>query len=499
MRRPTPPCPPTGWQPCRASSSRSSSARRAAVPPEARRPAARRDRGRVRVLERRAGRRLPGARAHPARPRHRGQRPGDGLRQPRRRVGNRRRLHARPRDGRERRLRGLPRERPGRGRGRGHPHHRAARRPRATGSRRSTRAAPPSSIASSAHYRDMCDTEFTIEQGKLWMLQTRVGKRTGPAALRMAVEMVDDAGDLGISQAEAVGAHHRRPPRLAAAPAVRDVAASGSSREVLARRPARRSGGATSRPREASTRRPGGEHVLLVRPETSPEDVRGMLASAGRPDARVAGSSPTPRSSPGVGASPRSSVPRPSSCRAGTRASRASVIEAGDMALDRRRDRRDHPRRGRDHWRRLSSAGARRRSSTGPMRSGRADLPSGRTRTPAADAANARGSAQRGSGCAGPSTCSSVRTACRSSGRMILASSDDAEAAALEELRVAQRADFFEILEAMDGLPVTVRLLDPPLHEFLPSTEELRGEGGSDRTLDRRAGDARGRPVLAAR
>ena len=58
--------------------------------------------------------------------------------------------------------------------------------------------------------------------------------------------------------------------------------------------------------------------------------------------------------------------------------------------------------------------------------------------------------------------------------RMILADAPAEEAAALEELRVAQKADFVEILEAMDGLPVTVRLLDPPLHEFLPSTEELR-------------------------
>src|SRR5205823_7339059 len=57
--------------------------------------------------------------------------------------------------------------------------------------------------------------------------------------------------------------------------------------------------------------------------------------------------------------------------------------------------------------------------------------------------------------------------------RMILANTPDEERAALEELRVAQKADFMEILEAMDGLPVTIRLLDPPLHEFLPSTEEL--------------------------
>ena len=69
--------------------------------------------------------------------------------------------------------------------------------------------------------------------------------------------------------------------------------------------------------------------------------------------------------------------------------------------------------------------------------------------------------------------------------RMILADTPDEEEAALEELRVAQKADFVEILEAMDGLPVTVRLLDPPLHEFLPDTEELAHQGG-DRRADRR-------------
>ena len=70
------------------------------------------------------------------------------------------------------------------------------------------------------HYRDMCDTEFTIEQGKLWMLQTRVGKRTGAAALRMAVEMTKQKG-WKISQNEALHARRRRPPRPGAAPAVR--------------------------------------------------------------------------------------------------------------------------------------------------------------------------------------------------------------------------------------------------------------------------------------
>ena len=73
-----------------------------------------------------------------------------------------------------------------------------------------------------SHYKDMCDTEFTIEQGKLWMLQTRVGKRTGAAALKMAVDMVRPS-DLGNLEGRGGLAHHRRPPRLGAAPAVRQL------------------------------------------------------------------------------------------------------------------------------------------------------------------------------------------------------------------------------------------------------------------------------------
>ena len=131
-----------------------------------------------------------------------------------------------------------------------------------------------------SHYQDMCDTEFTIEQGKLWMLQTRVGKRTGAAALKMAVDMVRPS-DLGISKAEAVTAHHRGPPRLGAAPAVRRVGLRrcGPRGSGPARAP--RWGGSTSRADDAAAAAARGEQVVLVRSETSPEDVHGMLASEG--------------------------------------------------------------------------------------------------------------------------------------------------------------------------------------------------------------------------
>ena len=131
------------------------------------------------VLERPARLRLPRPRAHPPRPRHRGQRPGDGLRQPRRQLGHRRRLHPRPGHRREQALRGLPGQRPGRGRRGRHPQHRAD----LDALKKQFPEVHKELLAIfdrlERHYRDMCDTEFTIEQGKLWMLQTRVGKRTG--------------------------------------------------------------------------------------------------------------------------------------------------------------------------------------------------------------------------------------------------------------------------------------------------------------------------------
>ena len=180
---------------------------RPALSPGARRPAARRHRGGVPVVERRPGHGLPGPRAHPPRPRHRRQRPGHGVRQPRRQLRDRRGLHPRP----------------------GHRRHRASTAtssstPRArTWSPASATPCPLADLEDSfpqifkelmgifarleAHYRDMCDTEFTIEQGKLWMLQTRVGKRTGRAALRMAVDMTKQRG-WKISREEAVAAGH---------------------------------------------------------------------------------------------------------------------------------------------------------------------------------------------------------------------------------------------------------------------------------------------------
>ena len=130
-----------------------------------------------------------------------------------------------------------------------------------------------------AHYLDMCDTEFTIDQGKLWMLQTRVGKRTGVAALKMAVDMVRPS-DLGISRAEAVS-------RITEdhLDSVLHPQFAGSGYAVWAKGLGASPGAAVGRiyftADDAAAAAERGEKVVLVRSETSPEDVHGMLASEG--------------------------------------------------------------------------------------------------------------------------------------------------------------------------------------------------------------------------
>ena len=158
----------------------------------ARAAASRRSRAVFALLERRTRPPLPGPRAHRRRPRHGGQRRPDGLRQPRRPLRQRRLLHPRPRDRSARRLRRLPARRPGRGRRQRRaqpdgPVGAAAARP---GDPRRAVAAPAHALEQ--HYRDLCDVEFTVERGRLWILQTRLGKRSPAAAFRIAVELVDD-------------------------------------------------------------------------------------------------------------------------------------------------------------------------------------------------------------------------------------------------------------------------------------------------------------------
>jgi pyruvate,orthophosphate dikinase len=318
------------------------------------------------------------------------------------------------------------------------------------------------------HYRDMCDTEFTIDQGKLWMLQTRVGKRTGVAALKMAVEMTKDRA-IKLTRAEAVGrinADHLDQvlhPRFASDDA-----------PVLARGLGASPGAAVGRVCFSANAAVGaagrGEQVVLVRTETSPEDVHGMMAAEGILTSRGGLVSHAAVVARGWG---KPAVVGAEAVRiSGSRFTVGDVtVSEGDyISLDGTTGEvvlgrvpltaasppdefttvlgwADEIRRGR--------LGVRTNADTGP------------------DAANARSFGAEGIGLCrtehmflGDDRLPIVR-------RMILAGTPEEEESALEELRVAQKADFVAILEAMDGLPVTVRLLDPPLHEFLPNTEDL--------------------------
>jgi pyruvate, orthophosphate dikinase len=316
------------------------------------------------------------------------------------------------------------------------------------------------------HFRDMCDIEFTIEQGRLFMLQTRVGKRTAAAALRMAVEMVDEGL---IDRTEAV---------LRVQPAQLDQLLHPqfdpkAEFTVLAKGLNASPGAAVGKvyftADEAEARHEAGERVILVRPETSPDDLHGMIAAEGILTSRGGLVSHAAVVARGMG--------KPAIC--GADAVKidlaARTFSVGDTTV----------REGEV----ISING-----TTGEIVVGEVAVitpePSGpfgvilgwadglrtlKVRTNADLPEDARKA--REFGAEGIGLC---RTEHMFLGdrlpivqRMILADTPDEEAAALEELRAQQESDFEGILEAMDGLPVTVRLLDPPLHEFLPDHEEL--------------------------
>jgi pyruvate,orthophosphate dikinase len=318
------------------------------------------------------------------------------------------------------------------------------------------------------HYRDMCDTEFTIEQGKLWMLQTRVGKRTGRAALRMAVEMVDDP-EIRLTKAEAVariGADHVDAvlhPQFA--PGERTVLVRG-----LGASPGAAVGHVCFTADDAAARAGRGERVILVRSETSPEDVHGMLAAEGILTARGGLVSHAAVVARGWG---KPAVVGAEALRIEGRTARVGdvVIHEGDLlSLDGTTGEvvlGEVPLTAGEAPAELETI----LSWADEIRAGKLGVRANADNGP--DAANARRFGAEGIGLCrtehmflGDDRLPIVR-------RMILAATPEEEAAALEELRQAQRDDFVAILEAMDGLPVIVRLLDPPLHEFLPKVDEL--------------------------
>ena len=312
------------------------------------------------------------------------------------------------------------------------------------------------------HYRDMQDIEFTVEDGRLWMLQTRSGKRTAKAALKIAVDM---AGEGLITEAEAIlrveaGAldqllHPTLDPK-----AKRDVIAKG-----LPASPGAASGAAVFDSDTAEIRAKLGEDVILVRTETSPEDIHGMHAAKGILTARGGMTSHAAVVARGMG--------------------RPCVSGAGSIAIDLAGRSFNVGGRTVKEGERITLDGATGEVMLGEVETVEPDLSGDfgllmewadrhrrlKVRTNAetpADCRTARGFGAEGIGLCrtehmffDPGRITSVR-------RMILAEDSAGRASALAELLPEQRADFEGIFRVMAGLPVTIRLLDPPLHEFLP-------------------------------
>ena len=316
------------------------------------------------------------------------------------------------------------------------------------------------------HYRDMQDLEFTIQAGKLWMLQTRSGKRTAKAALKIAVDMASEGL---ISREEAVMRidpasldqllHPTIDPHAA-----RDIIGSG-----LPASPGAATGEIVFTSEEAVEAAKAGRKVILVRVETSPEDIHGMHAAEGILTSRGGMTSHAAVVARGMGTPCVSGAGGLRiDARNGTLVSLGATLKAGDViTLDGSTGQvlkgavaMLQPELSGDFGLIMEWADATRRM---------------KVRTNAETPADAR--AARSFGAEGIGLCRTEHmffdgdriTAMR---EMILAGSEGGRRTALAKLLPMQRSDFIELFEIMKGLPVTIRLLDPPLHEFLPKTDE---------------------------
>ncbi|TPO12362.1 pyruvate, phosphate dikinase [Mesorhizobium sp. B1-1-5] len=323
------------------------------------------------------------------------------------------------------------------------------------------------------HYRDMQDLEFTIERGKLWMLQTRSGKRTAKAALKIAVEMAKDGL---ITREEAVARidpasldqllHPTIDPNAA-----RDVIGMG-----LPASPGAATGEIVFSSSDAEDARAQGRKVILVRIETSPEDIHGMHAAEGILTTRGGMTSHAAVVARGMG---KPCVSGAGSLRvdykAGTLLSMGQTFRKGDIiTIDGGNGQvlkgavaMLQPELSGDFAAIMEWADATRRM---------------KVRTNAETPLDAR--MARSFGAEGIGLCRTEHmffdgdriVAMR---EMILADTEKDRCAALDKLLPMQRSDFLELFEIMAGLPVTIRLLDPPLHEFLPKTEAELAEVAS--------------------
>ena len=332
------------------------------------------------------------------------------------------------------------------------------------------------------HYKDLCDIEFTIERDKLWMLQTRVGKRTAAAAFRIATQLVDQGlidMDEALTRVSGDELARLMFPRFDVAGDVTRIT------KAISASPGAAVGEAVFDSATAVARAEAGERVILVRRETNPDDLPGMIAAQGVLTSRGGKTSHAAVVARGMG---KTCVCGAEELNVDTKAKKFTApggvtVNEGDVisidgtsgavymgevpvvasnvvqyfegelapdtdelvaAVHRIMTHADEARR----------LGVHANADTGP------------------DCARARRFGARGVGL--------VRTEHMFLGErrqlvenLILADTEAGRQAALDALEPLQRGDFIEILEAMDGLPVTIRLIDPPLHEFLPDLTDL--------------------------
>ncbi|CAN5145069.1 pyruvate, phosphate dikinase [soil metagenome] len=335
------------------------------------------------------------------------------------------------------------------------------------------------------HYHDLCDIEFTIERKKLWMLQTRIGKRTAGAAFRIATQFVDEGIiDMDEALARVTGAQLMQ----LMFPQFDESADREQIGQGMSASPGAAVGKAVFDSATAVEWAEAGEDVILVRRETNPDDLNGMIAARGILTSRGGKTSHAAVVARGMGKTCVCGADnievnlkrRQFLAQGGVRVAEGDVISIdgttgavylGEVPVvpspvveyfegDLSPEAEDAGELVRGVHQVMTHADAVRRMKV------RANSDTG------ADSARARRFGAEGIGL--------CRTEHMFLGerkqhvqRLILAESDKDVEAALQALLPFQRADFIEILDAMDGLPVTIRLLDPPLHEFLPDLTEL--------------------------
>jgi pyruvate,orthophosphate dikinase len=335
------------------------------------------------------------------------------------------------------------------------------------------------------HYKDLCDIEFTIERGKLWMLQTRVGKRTAAAAFRIAMQLVDQGlidEDEAVRRVSGEELARLMFPRFDTSGEVTKIA------KGISASPGAAVGKAVFDSVTAVEQAAQGEKVILVRRETNPDDLHGMIAAQGILTSRGGKTSHAAVVARGMG---KTCVCGADELEVDTKGKKFTapggiVVSEGDMiSIDgtsgvvytgevpvvasevvRYFEGELHPHADEaddliravhaimHHADQARTLGVYANADNGP------------------DCARARRFGARGVGL--------VRTEHMFLGErrqlvedLILAGTDDERQHALDALEPLQKGDFVEILEAMDGLPVVIRLIDPPLHEFLPDLTDL--------------------------